>query len=349
MRTTRGSLWLPPALLLLSWLSGCASVAPLGSALPPGAPARIELLDAPFFPQQDHQCGPSALATVLEASGTAAVPEQLVAEVYLPGREGSLQQELLAAARRRGRLAYVLPEDPGALLAEVEAGRPVLILQNLGIDAHPLWHYAVLIGFDAVRNQVLLRSGRQDRLVMSWQRFEGSWRRGGRWAATMLEPGTLPAQPIALNYLDACAGLEAAGMLDGAASSYAAAADRWPENPLVHLGQGNVAYARGDLRAAVGAYRRGVRLAPADAALRNNLAQALLDSGCAEQALAEAREAAELAQGSALAADVRVTLESAMRATESTGTIESCPDSMAGGDTEQSLSLRDDAGNGTDD
>jgi tetratricopeptide (TPR) repeat protein len=342
-------MWLPPALLLLILLSGCASVAPLGSVLPPGTPAHVELLDAPFFPQEDHQCGPSALATVLEASGTAALPEQLVAEVYLPGREGSLQQELLAAARRRGRLAYVLPDDPGALLAEIGAGRPVLILQNLGIDAHPLWHYAVLIGFDAVRNQVVLRSGRQDRLVMSWRRFEGSWRRGGRWAATMLDPGMLPTQPVALNYLDACAGLEAAGMFDAAASSYAAAADRWPENPLVHLGQGNVAYARGDLGAAVAAYRRGVRLAPADAALRNNLAQALLDSGCVEQALAEAREAAELAQDSALAADVRATLESVMRATESTSTVESCPDSMAGGDTEQSLSLRHDAGNGTDD
>jgi tetratricopeptide (TPR) repeat protein len=336
-------LWLPPALLVLAGLSGCASVAPLGSVLLPGAAARVELLDAPFFPQEDHQCGPSALATVLEASGTTALPEQLVAEVYLPGRQGSLQQELLAAARRRGRLAYVLPGDAGALLAELQAGRPVLILQNLGVDAYPIWHYAVLVGFDAKRNEVILRSGRAERLVMSWPRFEGSWRRGGRWAMTVLAPGTLPARPSLPEYLDACAGLEAAGMSDEAAAAYLAAAQRWPASPLVELGRGNVAFARGDLPGALAAYRRGIGLSPSDAALRNNLAQALLDSGCANQALVEARRANELARGMALEAVAGATLESVLRAVASGDSSASCADPTRGDGDAQPLSLRDEA------
>jgi tetratricopeptide (TPR) repeat protein len=335
----RASLWLPPTLILLTWLSGCASVAPLGSMLPPGGPSRVELLDTPFFPQEDHQCGPSALATVLEASGSPARPEQLVAEVYLPGREGSLQQELLAATRRRGRLAYVLSGEADALLAEVQAGRPVLVLQNLGVDAYPIWHYAVLIGFDAQRNDVILRSGRQQRLLMSWSRFEGSWRRGGQWAMTVLPPGTLPARPSLPAYLDACAGLEAAGMLDAAAAAYAAASQRWPRSSLVELGTGNVAYARGDLRGAVAAYQRGIDLSPSDAALRNNLAQALLDSGCVGRARVQARQAAELARGTLLETDVRETLESVEAAAASRGPSASCPDAAQGDGDAQPLSL----------
>ena len=325
MWTTRGFLWPSAALILLTWLSGCASVAPLGAVLPPDSPAQMELAGTPFFPQEDNQCGPSALATVLEASGASALPEQLVAEVYLPGREGSLQQELLAAARRRGRLAYVLPADADALLAELRAGRPVLVLQNLGVDAYPIWHYAVVIGFDAKRNEVILRSGRQERLAMSWPRFEGSWRRGGNWAMTVLQPGTLPARASLQAYLDACAGLEAAGMLDSAAAAYSAAAQRWPGSALVELGRGNVAYARSDFTAAVAAYRRGIQLAPSDAAIRNNLAQALLDSGCAEQAFVEAQTAVELARGSVLEVEIRATLDSIARRRGESAAQDPCP------------------------
>jgi len=348
MPITQRPIWLWVVLLFPIWLSGCASVAPLATALPPGAATHLELADTPFFPQEAHQCGPAALATVLGASGVPTSPEQLVAEVYLPGREGSLQQELLAATRRRGRLAYVLPSDASALLAEVQAGRPVLVLQNLGIDAYPIWHYAVLIGFDAMRDAVILRSGRQERLSMSWSRFEGSWSLAGKWAVTALQPGILPAQASLERYLDACVGLEAAGRLVDADTAYSVAAQRWPESPLVELGRGNVAYERGDLAGALAAYRRGVRLSPSNVALRNNLAQALLDSGCVPQARVQAQRAAELARGTPLEADVRATLDAVEHGASSSPST-SCPDPANGDAALQRLSLPDGTAAGTTD
>lgn len=305
-----------PAAALLAALSGCASVVPLDAALPTGEPAQVELEGTPFFPQEQRQCGPAALATVLTASGVPVSPDELTGAVFLPGREGSLQPELLGAARRLGRLPYVLPQSPAALIAELAAGRPVLVLQNLGVDAYPVWHYAVLVGYDVDRGTVTLRSGRQRELAMSWERFLGSWERGGRWAVTTLEPGTLPAAAEPLAYLEACAGLEAAGQLEAADAAYAAAIARWPDSPLAQLGFGNVAYARGDLAAAVAAYRRGAGVAPGNAILRNNLAQALLDAGCAQEAESEARWAVELARGSSLELAAGETLLAATRALE---------------------------------
>jgi len=311
----RGLAWLAPVVLL----AACSSVAPLATSLPPDSPSRVELADTPFFAQEEHQCGPSALATVLASSGVPTVPADLVPESYLPGREGSLQIELLAAARRRGRLPYVLPAEPGALAAELAAGRPVLVLQNLGIDAYPRWHYAVLVGLDAGRDEAILRSGRRQREVMSWARFDDSWRRGGRWAIVVLRPGDFPANPEPLRFLEAVAGLEAAGLLDEAAASYDAAVQRWPDEPLAHLGLGNNAYLRGDLAAAARSYRRGVLLAPDDPALRNNLAQALLDGGCLLQAEAVARKAAALAGGTPLEGDANGTLAAVAAALQRSG------------------------------
>lgn len=295
------------AILLPAVLAGCTGVAQLSDVLPQGMPARVELADTPFFPQQDHQCGPAALATVLAASGIQASPDELTREIYLPARHGTLQAELLGGIRRRGLLAYVMPDQGSAPLDEVAAGHPVLVLLNLGIKAYPIWHYAVVVGFDRSRDEVILRSGRTARATMSWWRFEGSWDRAGNWAVVVLEPGAMPAAPVALSYVSACAGLEAAGQLAPAGTCYDAASRRWPDDALAQLGRGNVAYAQRKLAAAVTAYRHAVTLAPTNGIARNNFAQALRDAGCRDAALSQVQRALKLLAGTPLEQDVRAT------------------------------------------
>ena len=57
------------------------------------------------------------------------------------------QVELVAAIRRYGRVPYEIEPSLSSLTAELQAGRPVLVLQNLGIKIAPLWHYAVVVGY----------------------------------------------------------------------------------------------------------------------------------------------------------------------------------------------------------
>src|SRR5262245_10708622 len=172
--------------LVCLWLAGCASIGSRETILEGVEPARVDLESTPFFPQSDYQCGPAALATVLAPAGIDVTPDELVSEVYLPGRRGSLQVELIAATRSRGRLPYLLPPRGDVLLAELAAGRPVLVLQKLGAGPWPGWHYAVLVGYDRASDAVLLRSGTTRRLEMSAKRFFWSWDRGGRWAMLAL-------------------------------------------------------------------------------------------------------------------------------------------------------------------
>ena len=281
-------------------LTGCAASPPLVDGLPASAPRQIELTSTPFFPQEDYQCGPAALATLLAASGVAVAPEALVPQVFIPERRGSLQLELIGAARRHGRLPYVLATTADEMVAELEAGRPVLVLQNLGATQLPIWHYAVLIGYDAERNVALLRSGEDERLETQWQRFAGTWHRGGRFAMTTLRPGEIPPHAERARYLEAAAGLEAAGQRGAAGEAYNAAIARWPDEPHAWLGRGNVAYADGDRQAAADAYLRAIILAPDDAAARNNLAELLLDAGCLDQSRKQIERAAALAQSTSL-------------------------------------------------
>lgn len=239
----------------------------------------------PFHPQTEYQCGPAALAGVLGASGVPATPEGLAPQVYLPGRHGSLQVELLGATRRAGRIPYPVAKTPEALFTELQAGRPVLVLQNLLTRTVPKWHYAVVVGADAHRNRVLLNSGEKRALDVAAPKFMRTWDWGGRWAMLALKPGELPASDDPAGYLKAVADFEAVAGAAAARPAYESARRRWPGEPRVYLALGNQAYGSGDKRAAARLFRDGLAHAPGDPVLSNNYASAMGELGCRAQAL----------------------------------------------------------------
>jgi tetratricopeptide (TPR) repeat protein len=256
-----------------------------------GLPARVELADTPFFPQTRYQCGPAALATVLNARGVTIAPDELVPQVYLPGREGSLQAEIIAAVRRQGLLAVAVEPAFDALLAEIAAGHPVLVLQNLGLNWLPRWHYAVAVGYDLARQELVLRSGTEPRRITPFGVFLNTWNRSARWGIVVLPPGTFPAQAKPTPYLEAASALESLGRHQEAREAYKASAARWPGNSVAWLGLGNTEYALGRAEPAEAAFRHALHRQAGAAVAWNNLAYAL----AARQCMRPAREAARCA------------------------------------------------------
>lgn len=306
-------------LLVLCLGLGVASCAHRGPVLEHSGdlPRRVELSETPFFPQERYQCGPAALATVLGAGGSAVAPEALVSEVYLPARKGSLQAEIIAAARKREKLAIPVSPTLDGLLAEVSAGHPVLVLQNLGLDWLPRWHYAVAIGYDLERGTIILRSGTVARHLTPFDVFLKTWDRSGRWGLVVLEPGALPARADPASYLAAASTLETLGKGDAAAAAYLAATRRWPDHAAAWLALGNSHYARRALPEAEAAFRAAVG-AQADAAPAwNNFAYALAGRGCMEAAREAARCAARIAPTERAFADTLEEMEKRPAATGS--------------------------------
>ena len=300
---------------VLCVLAGCVSLPQTEALRAEGGadlPARAELDSVPFFPQEDYQCGPASLAMALNAAGVALTPEALTEEVYLPARKGSLQVEMLAGARRHGLLAYELAPELKDVLAEVAAGNAVIVLQNQGLWAfHPYWHYAVVIGYDLEKRQILLHSGTRARRAMAFGLFEFLWIDGGRWAMVALAPGRLPASAREASVGTAAAALEKAGRIFEAHRTYATMLERWPANLIGLMGLGNTAYALGRLAEAETAFRRAAATHPLAGAALNNLAQTLADLGKLDAALETARSAVSLGGTSLPAA--QATLEEILK------------------------------------
>lgn len=283
----------------------------------------IVLNEVPFFPQDDYQCGPSALATLLNWSGERVTPAQLTPSLYIPARKGSLQIELMAQSRSRGYLVYQVPSDLPSLYKELEAGHPVLVLQNLGLSWWPLWHYAVVIGINPKHDKVILRSGRDYKLIDSTRVFRNTWERAGAWGIVVVPPQQIPATAEVKGYVRAVAALEQTGQLKAAHAAYQTGVARWPQSLPLWLGLANTAYAQHDYAQAEQTLRDALLRFPQSAVLYNNLAMNLLAQDKLREAVAAAEQAVAL--GGSFAQQAQATLREVRCHSEQHQTQNNCP------------------------
>lgn len=279
-------------------LGGCAAPQTAALLAPAAAtavqaqalPRTASVPRVPFHGQDDHQCGPAALAMALGAIGRQRSPESLRDEVYLPARQGTLQAEMLALPRREGLLAIPMPRELAALLRTVADGYAVVVFQNLGLSIMPVWHYAVVVGYDLDRERIVLHSGQSESMPMSMSVFERTWARGGYWAMVVTTPRRIPAAAGQRDALRAAVALERSDRA-AALAAYRTLHERSPQDRLTAFALGNAQLANGQPRAAAQTYRELLQRHPDFADGWNNLAEALASAGEPEAA----REAAQRA------------------------------------------------------
>ncbi|GAA3715840.1 hypothetical protein GCM10022421_24340 [Oceanisphaera sediminis] len=280
--------------LAISLLSGCAATPQLSSDAESRLPDKAYVSDVPFHSQRDYQCGPASLAMALNASGIEVSVDQLIPQVFVPGREGSVQPEMMATVRRHQRISYPLDGSFEALLSEVNAGHPVVVLQNLSLPLLPMWHYAVVIGYDREREQLILHSGEQSRQVTDMSRFDATWARSGRWAMVALPPGQLPHSITSQQATDSIAAFEATAGAEAALPAWQALIARWPGYAMGWFALGNALHASDEPQAAVDAFVKATEQDPALAVAWLNLGLTQQGLGQQQQALASLRQAAAL-------------------------------------------------------
>lgn len=264
-------------------LSACVS-SPQTNRITQQPPADLrphhELTDTAFFPQKAYQCGPAALATVLDSQQIKIHPDQLVDKVYIPGRKGSLQIEMIATARSYGLMPYKLAPELSDILKEVDSGRAVLVFQNLAFEWVPRWHYAVVVGYDLTAQQLVLRSGTDKRRLVSFNNFEQTWQRAKHWSYVLVQPGQIPVTAEPLSYTKAAADLLTAGFEKEALKSVSAATQRWPNQALPHMVLGNTQYQAKQYAQAEQSFNNAVTAEPDNPQAWNNLAYAYVARQC---------------------------------------------------------------------
>jgi hypothetical protein len=222
--------------------------------------------------------------------------EDLGRELFTPGKEGTLQQDLITAVRRRGLVSAPVRTTEN-LLRELHNGRPVLVFQNLGLSWAPSWHYAVAVGYDLRRDELILHTGKTSNARMRIRTFEHTWRRTDNWAMVIATPGEVPVSSSELDLVNAGAGLELAKHYPSALAVYRSVLERWPSSLGAMLGLGNTHFAMKEPKRALEVLARATTIHPQSPIAWHNYSVALWHLRQPKEAAAAARRAISLSQG----------------------------------------------------
>ncbi|MFN2381422.1 MAG: PA2778 family cysteine peptidase [Guyparkeria sp.] len=281
-------------LVIAVLLGGCATTPSLSDQTRTAVPESYLIDEVPFRGQREYQCGPATLAMLLAHADKPVSVDELIPQVFLPGREGSVQPEMLASVRRQELIPFVIPGRLEAVLQEVAADRPVAVLQNLSLSWWPMWHYAVVIGYDLEEERLVLHSGETPRRDIAMGRFDATWARSDRWGFVALPPGELPNVLDGRRAVQAISSFESVQGAEMALPAWRALAARESSLALASFGLGNALAASGERREAVRAFRRAVEADPAFAAAWLNLGLLLRSLDRHDQANDALRRAAEI-------------------------------------------------------
>ena len=223
------SSWLLAALFLL--LGGCQTPPQTRQLLvqPPNIAPQHMIAQVPFFPQQQFFCGPTTLAEVAGFYGIRLSPDTIAPSTFIPGREGTLQIEMVAATRQLGLVAYAERASMQQLLSLVADNVPVIVLQNNSIDWFPRWHYAVVIGYDLHKAEVILHTGVTPQYRLNFSTFERTWQRGNYWMLAMLPSTKASAQLDPFVYTKACQDLLNTQQTATGLAALQTATTQWPD------------------------------------------------------------------------------------------------------------------------
>ena len=160
-------------------------------------PAHGAFIEAvPFFPQPQGElmCGPAALASVMGYYGDDASMAAVAREVYHERLKGTLPIDLFIYAREKGFKAEYYKGGMEDLKEKLSRSTPLILFLNLGLEAYPVGHYIVALGYNENFKVVLAHSGLERAKVYGYGRLLNAWSKTG-FATLLVTPKPTPPGP----------------------------------------------------------------------------------------------------------------------------------------------------------
>lgn len=275
------------ALASLIFSTGCARNTPL----PKDANVSSHSINVPFVAPRSELCGSTSLemlSSYWQSKGSYTPRlslKELDERTLIPQKGGTLQIELIAAARANGLLVYPLEPNFDALFMELKANHPVIVLVNRGLSWYEFWHYAPVTGYDGELQTILMHFSDKPNEAVPIETFAAIWQRSGNWGVVLLPPDELPSSASPKTFLQSAYDLEKMGMVNEAIIAYKSALRRWSQDIPILFALGNAYYSTRQIESAEESYRKIVLIDKTHPLALNNLADLLCHTNRAEEAL----------------------------------------------------------------
>jgi len=160
--------------LLISLLFSCAGPSPLKEF---GTFPTIP--NVPFYPQEAYQCGPAALAGVLNYWGVQVSPSDIAAEIFSAKAKGTLDIDMIFYAERKGLKAVQFKGNLDDLQRNIHSGNPLIVLVDYGFWVYEQNHFMVVVGY--AKGGIIANSGKEKHKFIPLDNFWKTWERAKFW------------------------------------------------------------------------------------------------------------------------------------------------------------------------
>lgn len=160
--------------LILPLIFSCAGISKNGES----RTARI-VENVPFYPQETYQCGPAALAGILNYWGLNVSPAEIAAEIYSPKARGTLDVDMGFYAQKKGLKASQYQGSLEDLKRNIDSNQPLIVLVDDGFWVYQNAHFMVVVGYD--EGGLIVNSGKERHQFIPLSRFLRSWERTKFW------------------------------------------------------------------------------------------------------------------------------------------------------------------------
>jgi len=180
----RGAVFVFACLLFLA--PACRSMAPTEADARP-----VIIVDVPFFSQEAYQCGPTALAIVMDywhiktGGGKWVTPEEVASSIYSPSARGVLAIDLEIYAQKHGFATEQYSGGLDDLKKRIDRGTPPIIFVDYGFLSYEANHFMVVTGY--VKGSVIVHSGRLKNQIVPDRQLEKIWSKNRHWTL-LLKP-----------------------------------------------------------------------------------------------------------------------------------------------------------------
>ncbi len=165
-----------------------ASCVATGYRFSPGDAFEGHLIEGvPLYTQKRLECGPTALAMVLQYHGIRAEPDDIARELSTKRLGGSLAIDMLLYAKKRGLRATYYRGSIEDLRDKLKRNLPPVIFVDLGVGGVRVGHFMVVTGYDDSRDGVIVHSGKAHPEFIPYKTLERIWKRTG-FATLLIEP-----------------------------------------------------------------------------------------------------------------------------------------------------------------
>lgn len=149
--------------------------------------------NVPFFSQEAYQCGPTALAIVLDywykksAAGKWVTPEEIASRIYSPSARGVLGLDLEIYAKKQGFEARQYAGTVADLRRNVDRGVPSIIFVDYGLSLYEVNHFMVVTGYG--KDGFIINSGKRENQFIPERELEKIWQKNGYWTLVLKPSG----------------------------------------------------------------------------------------------------------------------------------------------------------------